>query len=90
MRLNDQTTVAVKSPCNYGAITLQVALATTQVWICPRGSLFCKRNTLVTFEMKVNAVLMKLGEFSVALIDDIAVYSQTWEDYVEHVKHGFG
>lgn len=49
-----------------------------------------KRNTPVTFKMKVNTVLMKLGEFSVALIDDIAVYSQTWEEYVEHVKQGFG
>lgn len=35
-------------------------------------------------------MLTKLGEFSVALIDDVAIYSQTGEDYVEHVKQGFG
>lgn len=58
--------------------------------MCCRGSLLSKRHTPVTFQMKVNTVLMKLGEFSVALIDDIAVYSQTWEDYTEHVKQGFG
>lgn len=48
------------------------------------------RGTLVPFQMKVNTVLTKLGECRVALIDDIAVYSQTWEDYAEHVKQGFG
>lgn len=40
--------------------------------------------------MKANTVLTKLGECRVALIDDIAVSSQTWEDYAEHVKQGFG
>jgi hypothetical protein len=40
--------------------------------------------------MKVNTVLTKLGEFRVALIDDIAVYSQTWEDHAEHVKQELG
>jgi hypothetical protein len=40
--------------------------------------------------MKVHTMLIKLGECSVALIDDIVVYSQTWEDYEKHVKQGFG
>ncbi|ELW70970.1 hypothetical protein TREES_T100015702 [Tupaia chinensis] len=51
---------------------------------------YSKGNTLAPFQTKVNTVLTKLGECSVALIDDIAVYSQTWEDHVEHVKQGFG
>lgn len=55
-----------------------------------QGLSFSKWNTLVTFKMKVNMMLTKLGEFSVALIDDVAIYSQTGEDYVEHVKQGFG
>lgn len=40
--------------------------------------------------MKVNTELTELGEFSVALIDDVAVHSPTREGYVEHVKQGFG
>lgn len=47
---------------------------TTSPFTCPRGSLSA-RGTLVPFQMKVNTVLTKLGEFRVALIDDIAVYS---------------
>lgn len=54
------------------------------------GALFWQKGTPVPFHMKANTVLTKLGECRVALIDDIAVSSQTWEDYAEHVKQGFG
>lgn len=48
------------------------------------------KGTPVPFQRKANTVLTKLGEYRVALIDDIAVSSQTWEDDAEHVKQGFG
>lgn len=62
----------------------------TQLSCMSQGLPGSNKNTLATFKMKGNTVLTKLGECSVALIDDTTVYSQTWKDDVEHVKQGLG
>lgn len=74
---------------NHRVVTTGGNLFILHSYPCSRGSLLAK-GTPVPFQMKANTVLMKLGECRVALIDDIAVSSQTWEDYAEHVKQGFG
>lgn len=74
---------------NYRVVTTGGSLITLRSYPCSRGSLLAK-GTPAPFQMKANTVLTKLGECRVALIDDIAVSSQTWEDYAEHVKQGFG
>src|SRR6266540_7049824 len=44
-------------------------------------------NVLVTFQRLMNFVLQEhLGEFVIVYLDDIFVYSQTYEEHVQHIE----
>ncbi|KAJ1216972.1 hypothetical protein NDU88_004570 [Pleurodeles waltl] len=43
------------------------------------------KNAPVTFKRLVNQVLAELDEFSAAYLDDIAVFSSTWEEHLQYL-----
>ncbi|KAJ1117862.1 hypothetical protein NDU88_006058 [Pleurodeles waltl] len=47
---------------------------------------FGLKNAPATFQQLVNRVLSGLESFSAAYLDDIAVFSSTWEDHLVHLK----
>src|SRR6266496_1416024 len=47
-------------------------------------------NTSVTFQRLMNFVLQEhLGEFVMVYLDDIFIYSQTYEEHVQHIEWTF-
>ncbi|KAJ1127696.1 hypothetical protein NDU88_006089 [Pleurodeles waltl] len=46
---------------------------------------FGMKNAPATFQRLVNQVLAGLDEFSAAYLDDIAVFSSTWEEHLQHL-----
>ncbi|KAJ1110626.1 hypothetical protein NDU88_007975 [Pleurodeles waltl] len=46
---------------------------------------FGMKNAPATFQRLVNQVLAGLDEFSAAYLDDIAVFSSTWEGHLQHL-----
>ncbi|XP_078534037.1 uncharacterized protein LOC144820344 [Lissotriton helveticus] len=49
---------------------------------------FVLKNAPVTFQMLVNRVLSGLDDFSAAYLNNITVYSSTWEDHRVHLREG--
>ncbi|CAM5089952.1 unnamed protein product [Natator depressus] len=47
---------------------------------------FCLKGAPATFQRLVDQLLRGMESFAVANIDDICVFSQTWEDHVSHVR----
>lgn len=47
---------------------------------------FGMKNAPATFQRLVNQLLDKFEGFAVAYLDDIAVFSQTWEDHLTHLS----
>ena len=47
---------------------------------------FGLKNTLATFQRMMNDVLEDLENFSGAYIDDILIYSDSWEDHLRHIR----
>ncbi|CAI5774520.1 Hypothetical predicted protein [Podarcis lilfordi] len=47
---------------------------------------FGLKNAPATFQRLVDGILHGLGEFTVAYLDDIAIFSQTWSEHKEHLE----
>ncbi|CAM4640977.1 unnamed protein product [Caretta caretta] len=47
---------------------------------------FCLKGAPATFQHLVDQLLRGMERFAVAYIDDICVFSQTWEDHVSQVR----
>ena len=38
------------------------------------------------FQMMMNSTLADMSQFSSAHIDDVAVFSETWEEHLQHLE----
>ncbi|CAM5150134.1 unnamed protein product [Natator depressus] len=47
---------------------------------------FGLRNALTTFQRLVDGLLVGLGEYAVAYLDDVAIFSDSWADHLEHLQ----
>ena len=47
---------------------------------------FGLRNAPASFQRMMDTVLDDIQDFSGAYMDDIIIFSQTWEDHVAHIK----
>ncbi|CAN2391270.1 K02A2.6-like [Pristimantis euphronides] len=47
---------------------------------------FVMKNAPATFQRLVDQLLEGLGGFAVAYLDDIAIFSSTWEDHLKHLS----
>ena len=60
-------------------------------FICHRGVFhftrmpFGVKNTPACFQSLMQRVLTDLGDFSTAYMDDVVIFSSTWEDHVAHI-----
>jgi len=50
---------------------------------------FGLRNAPATFSRFVNRLLRELEHCSGAYLDDIVIFSDTWEEHLEHIKQVF-
>uniref|UniRef100_A0A803KCS2 Gypsy retrotransposon integrase-like protein 1 n=1 Tax=Xenopus tropicalis TaxID=8364 RepID=A0A803KCS2_XENTR len=50
---------------------------------------FGMRNAPATFQRLVNRLLEGMQDFAQAYLDDIAVFSQTWEEHLQHLQRVF-
>ncbi|CAM4642153.1 unnamed protein product [Lepidochelys kempii] len=49
---------------------------------------FGLRNAPTTFQRLVDGLLAGLGEYAVAYLDDVAIFSDSWADHLEHLQKG--
>ncbi|CAM4689156.1 unnamed protein product [Lepidochelys kempii] len=47
---------------------------------------FGLRNAPATFQRLVDGLLAGLGEYAVAYLDDVAIFSDSWADHLEHLQ----
>ncbi|CAM4589164.1 unnamed protein product [Lepidochelys olivacea] len=47
---------------------------------------FGLRNAPATFQRLVDGLLAGLGEYAVAYLDDVAIFSDSWTDHLEHLQ----
>ncbi|CAM4533278.1 unnamed protein product, partial [Lepidochelys kempii] len=47
---------------------------------------FGLRNAPATFQRLVDGLLTGLGEYAVAYLDDVAIFSDSWADHLEHLQ----
>ncbi|CAM4545541.1 unnamed protein product [Caretta caretta] len=47
---------------------------------------FGLRNAPATFQRLVDGLLAGLGEYAVAYLDDVAIFSNSWADHLEHLQ----
>ncbi|CAM4559362.1 unnamed protein product [Lepidochelys olivacea] len=47
---------------------------------------FRLRNAPATFQRLVDGLLAGLGEYAVAYLDDVAIFSDSWADHLEHLQ----
>ncbi|CAM4595032.1 unnamed protein product [Lepidochelys kempii] len=50
---------------------------------------FRLRNASATFRRLVDGLLTGLGEYAVAYLDDVAIFSDSWADHLEHLQKVF-
>ncbi|CAM4657216.1 unnamed protein product [Caretta caretta] len=50
---------------------------------------FGLRNAPATFQRLVDGLLAGLGEYAVAYLDDVAIFSDSWADHLEHLQKVF-
>ncbi|XP_042320340.1 uncharacterized protein LOC121929090 [Sceloporus undulatus] len=50
---------------------------------------FGLRNAPATFQRLVDSLLRGCGDFAVAYLDDIAIFSDSWEDHLKHLETVF-
>ena len=43
-------------------------------------------NALAVFQELMSVVLQGCNNFAIAYLDDIMIFSSTWEDYLEHLS----
>ena len=48
---------------------------------------FGLRNAPATFQALIESVLRQCAEFAVVYIDDVLVYSNSWAEHLQHLKH---
>ncbi|XP_064468593.1 uncharacterized protein LOC135380865 [Ornithodoros turicata] len=48
------------------------------------------RNSASTFQRTINEIMAPHSEYACAYIDDVAIYSATWEDHLEHLARVLG
>ncbi|CAM5113592.1 unnamed protein product [Eretmochelys imbricata] len=60
---------------------------TTHVWLYEFNVLpFGLRNASATFQRLVDGLLAGLGEYAVAYLDDVAIFSDTWAEHLEYLQ----
>ncbi|CAM5120402.1 unnamed protein product [Natator depressus] len=50
---------------------------------------FGLRNAPATFQRLVDGLLVGLGEYAVAYLDDVAIFSDSWAEHLEHLQKVF-
>ena len=50
--------------------------------VCPMGA----KNSTKTFQRLVNRILHGAEEYAMSHVDDIAIFSQTWEDHLAYIR----
>ncbi|CAM4387332.1 unnamed protein product [Lepidochelys olivacea] len=50
---------------------------------------FGLRNAPITFQKLVDGLLAGLGEYAVAYLDDVAIFSNSWGEHLEHLQKVF-
>ncbi|CAM4504529.1 unnamed protein product, partial [Lepidochelys olivacea] len=50
---------------------------------------FGLRNAPATFQRLVDGLLAGLGEYAVAYLDDVAIFSDSWAEHLEHLQKVF-
>ncbi|CAM4410149.1 unnamed protein product [Lepidochelys olivacea] len=50
---------------------------------------FRLRNAPATFQRFVDGLLEGLGEYGVAYLDDVAIFSDSWAEHLEHLQKVF-
>lgn len=51
---------------------------------------FGLKNAAATFQRNVNSMLRQHRQYAAAYLDDIAIFSQSWSEHVEHIRAVFG
>ncbi|CAM5087647.1 unnamed protein product, partial [Natator depressus] len=63
---------------------------TTQVGLYEFNVLpFGLQNATATFQRLVDGLLVGLGEYAVAYLDDVAIFSDSWAEHLEHLQKVF-
>ncbi|CAM5085788.1 unnamed protein product [Eretmochelys imbricata] len=79
----------------YCQVTLDESAKERSAFITPLGLYefnvlpFGLRNTPATFQKLVDGLLARLGEYAVAYLDNVAIFSDSWVDHLEHLQKVF-
>lgn len=79
----------------YWQVPLAKSAQLLTAFVCPRGQFawrvmpFGLRNAAQTFQRAMNELLLPHSEYACAYLDDIAVFSETLEEHLQHLRAVF-